>query len=150
MFALFVLKALLTLVLVFVYAICVITHKTIPPTNLGMYFLNVVAMSVILIVAFVKRDKIINFVTAGKVQNVDANLLENTRQQVVQPSWEGMKRVGNSISEWKKKRNAAKAAEEQSIGDKRSAPHQSTVGNSKFDRTSQNNPLKKMRLRKRN
>ncbi|MCY7571418.1 CD3337/EF1877 family mobilome membrane protein [Bacillus pumilus] len=141
MFALFVMKAVLTLVLVFVYAICVITNKTIPPTNLGMYFLNVVAMSAILIVAFVKRDKIIKFITAGKVQNVDANLLENTRKAVVQPSWEGMKKVGNNFSEWKKKRDAAKAAEEQSLGDKRSAP-QSTVGNSKFDRTSQNNPLK--------
>lgn len=143
MFALFVMKAVLTLVLVFVYAICVITNKTIPPTNLGMYFLNVVAMSAILIVAFVKRDKIIKFITAGKVQNVDANLLENTRKAVVQPSWEGMKKVGNNFSEWKKKRDAAKAAEEQSLGDKRSAPNQSTVGNSKFDRTSQNNPLKK-------
>lgn len=142
MFALFVMKALLTLVLVFVYAICVITNKTIPPTNLGMYFVNVVAMSVILIIAFVKRDKIIKFVTAGKVQNVDGNLLENTKKAVVQPSWEGMKKVGNNFSEWKKKRDAAKAAEEQSLGDKRSAP-QSTVGNSKFDRTSQNNPLKK-------
>ncbi|MEK5496066.1 CD3337/EF1877 family mobilome membrane protein [Bacillus sp. FSL M8-0077] len=143
MFALFVLKALLTLVLVFVYAICVITHKTIPPTNLGMYFLNVVAMSVILIIAFLKRDKIINFVTAGKVQNVDANLLENTRKAVVQPSWEGAKKVSSGIGEWKKKRDAKKAAEELSLGDKRSAPHQSTVGNSKFDRTSQNNPIKK-------
>ncbi|UTX09449.1 hypothetical protein NMH04_02880 [Bacillus altitudinis] len=144
MFALFVMKALLTLVLIFVYAICVITTKTIPPTNLGMYFLNVVVMSVILIIAFLKRDKIINFVTAGKVQNVDANLLENTRKQVVQPSWEGMKKVGNNFSEWKKKRDAEKAAEEQPLGDKRSAPHQSTDGNSKskFDRTSQNNPLK--------
>ncbi|MEH7798503.1 hypothetical protein CUU65_12705 [Bacillus safensis] len=146
MFALFVLKALLTLVLVFVYAICVITHKTIPPSNLGMYFLNVVAMSVILIIAFVKRDKIIKFVTAGKVQNVDANLLENTRQQVVQPSFDGMKKVGNSFSEWKKKRDAAKAAEEkkkaeeeQQLVNKRSAPqNQSKDGNSKFDRSSQN------------
>ncbi|WP_260984096.1 CD3337/EF1877 family mobilome membrane protein [Bacillus pumilus] len=144
MFALFVMKALLTLVLIFVYAICVIVNKTIPPTNLGMYFLNVAAMAFVLIVAFVKRDKIINFVTAGKVQSVDANLLENTRKQVVQPSFDGMKKVGNSFSEWKNKRDAAKAAEEQPLGDKRSAPHQSTDGNSKskFDRTSQNNPLK--------
>lgn len=144
MFALFVMKALLTLVLIFVYVICVITTKTIPPTNLGMYFLNVVVMSAILIISFLKRDKIINFVTAGKVQSVDANLLENTRRHVVQPSFDGMKKVGNSISEWKKKRDAAKAAEEQPLGDKRSAPHQSTDGNSKskFDRTSQNNPLK--------
>ncbi|MCY7569302.1 CD3337/EF1877 family mobilome membrane protein [Bacillus safensis] len=144
MFALFIMKAMLTLVLVFVYAICVIVNKTIPPTNLGMYFLNVAAMSSVLIFAFLKRDKIIKFVTAGKVQSVDANLLENTRKQVVQPSWERMKKVGNSFSEWKKKRDAAKAAEEQPLGDKRSAPHQSTDGNSKskFDRTSQNNPLK--------
>ncbi|MEC1183121.1 CD3337/EF1877 family mobilome membrane protein [Bacillus altitudinis] len=151
MFALFVMKALLTLVLIFVYAICVITTKTIPPTNLGMYFLNVVAMSAILIIAFLKRDKIINFVTAGKVQSVDANLLENTRKQVVQPSFDGMKKVGNGFSEWKKKRDAAKAAEEkkkeeeeQQLVNKRSAPNQSTDGNSKskFDRTSQNNSLK--------
>ncbi|MDI4571483.1 CD3337/EF1877 family mobilome membrane protein [Bacillus altitudinis] len=144
MFALFIMKAMLTLVLVFVYAICVIVNKTIPPTNLGMYFLNVAAMSAILIFAFLKRDKIIKFVTAGKVQSIDANLLENTRKQVVQPSWEGMRKVGNNFSEWKKKRDAAKAAEEQSLGDKRSAPHQSTDVNSKskFDRTSQNNPLK--------
>ncbi|WP_425611596.1 CD3337/EF1877 family mobilome membrane protein [Bacillus safensis] len=150
MFALFVLKALLTLVLVFVYAICVITHKTIPPTNLGMYFLNVVAMSVILIIAFLKRDKIINFVTAGKVQNVDANLLENTRKAVVQPSWEGAKKVSSGIGEWKKKRDAKKAAEErkkaeeeqQYSAERRSAPQNQSTGNSKFDRTSQNNPLK--------
>ncbi|ECJ8521855.1 hypothetical protein FQB53_00155 [Listeria monocytogenes] len=148
MFALFVMKALLTLVLIFVYVICVITTKTIPPTNLGMYFLNVVVMSAILIISFLKRDKIINFVTAGKVQSVDANLLENTRRQVVQPSFDGMKKVGNSISEWKKKRDAAKAAEEkkkaaeeeQYLADRRRAPqNQSNDGNSKFDRTSQNN-----------
>ncbi|MCY7733846.1 hypothetical protein MHZ96_09565 [Bacillus safensis] len=151
MFALFVMKALLTLVLIFVYAICVIVNKTIPPTNLGMYFLNVAAMAFVLIVAFVKRDKIINFVTAGKVQSVDANLLENTRKQVVQPSFDGMKKVGNSFSEWKKKRDAKKAAEEkkkaaeeeQYLADRRRAPqNQSNDGNSKFDRTSQNNPPK--------
>ncbi|MED1528800.1 CD3337/EF1877 family mobilome membrane protein [Bacillus pumilus] len=147
MFALFVMKALLTLVLIFVYAVCVIVNKTIPPTNLGMYFLNVAAMAFVLIVAFLKRDKIINFVTAGKVQNVDANLLENTKKAVVQPSWEGAKKVGSGIAEWKKKRDAKKAAEEkkkaeeeqQYLADKRSAPqNQSTTGNSKFDRTSQN------------
>ncbi|MGG0001064.1 hypothetical protein ABEW02_01900 [Bacillus safensis] len=150
MFALFIMKAMLTLVLVFVYAVCVIVNKTIPPTNLGMYFLNVAALSAILIFAFIKRDKIINFVTAGKVQSVDANLLENTRKQVVQPSFDGMKKVGNGFSEWKKKRDAKKAAEEKKaeeeryLAERRSAPqNQSTTGNSKFDRTSQNNPLNK-------
>ena len=151
MFALFIMKAMLTLVLVFVYAVCVIVNKTIPPTNLGMYFLNVAALSAILIFAFLKRDKIINFVTAGKVQSVDANLLENTRKQVIQPSFDGMKKVGNGFSEWKKKRDAKKAAEEKKKAEeeqhysveRRSAPqNQSTTGNSKFDRTSQNNPLK--------
>ncbi|MBA8919278.1 CD3337/EF1877 family mobilome membrane protein [Bacillus aerius] len=151
MFALFIMKAMLTLVLVFVYAVCVIVNKTIPPTNLGMYFLNVAALSAILIFAFLKRDKIINFVTAGKVQSVDANLLENTRKQVVQPSFDGIKKVSNGFSEWKKKRDAKKAAEEkkkaeeeqQYLADRRSAPqNQSNAGNSKFDRTSQNNPLK--------
>ena len=148
MLALFVMKAMLTFVLIFVYAICVITNKTIPPTNLGMYFLNVAAISAILIVSFLKRDKIIKFVTAGKVQSVDANLLENTRKSVVQPSWEGVNKVGSSIGEWKKKHDAKKAAEErkraeeeqQYSAERRSAPqNQSTTGNSKFDRTSQDN-----------
>ncbi|MGN2664643.1 CD3337/EF1877 family mobilome membrane protein [Bacillus altitudinis] len=143
MLALFVMKAMLTFVLIFVYAICVITNKTIPPTNLGMYFLNVAAISAILIVSFLKRDKIIKFVTAGKVQSVDANLLENTRKQVVQPSWEGAKKVSSGIGEWKKKRDAANSSAEQSLGDnKRSAPHNQSVGDSKIDRTSQNNPIK--------
>ncbi|KMK71840.1 hypothetical protein ACJ64_03430 [Bacillus safensis] len=141
MLALFVMKVMLTFVLIFVYAICVITNKTIPPTNLGMYFLNVAAISAILIVSFLKRDKIIKFVTAGKVQSVDANLLENTRKQVVQPSWEGAKKVSSGIGEWKKKRDAANSSAEQSLGDnKRSAPHNQSVGDSKIDRTSQNNP----------
>ncbi|MGE6626838.1 CD3337/EF1877 family mobilome membrane protein [Bacillus pumilus] len=148
MLALFVMKAMLTFVLIFVYAICVITNKTIPPTNLGMYFLNVAAISAILIVSFLKRDKIIKFVTAGKVQSLDANLLENTRKSVVQPSWEGVNKVGGSIGEWKKKHDAKKAAEErkkaeeeqQYSAERRSAPqNQSTTGNSKFDRTSQDN-----------
>ncbi|MDG4729017.1 hypothetical protein P8Q44_12070 [Bacillus pumilus] len=143
MLALFVMKAMLTFVLIFVYAICVITNKTIPPTNLGMYFLNVAAISAILIVSFLKRDKIIKFVTAGKVQSVDANLLENTRKQVVQPSWEGAKKVSSSIGEWKKKRDAASSPADQPLGDnKRSAPHNQSVGDSKIDRTSQNNPIK--------
>ncbi|AMM96336.1 CD3337/EF1877 family mobilome membrane protein [Bacillus pumilus] len=143
MLALFVMKAMLTFVLIFVYAICVITNKTIPPTNLGMYFLNVAAISAILIVSFLKRDKIIKFVTAGKVQSVDANLLENTRKQVVQPSWEGAKKVSSGIGEWKKKRDAANSSAAQSLGDnKRSAPHDQSVGDSKIDRTSQNNPIK--------
>ncbi|MFN3093367.1 CD3337/EF1877 family mobilome membrane protein [Bacillus pumilus] len=143
MLALFVMKAMLTFVLIFVYAICVITNKTIPPTNLGMYFLNVAAISAILIVSFLKRDKIIKFVTAGKVQSVDANLLENTRKQVVQPSWEGAKKVSSGIGEWKKKRDAANSSAAQSLGDnKRSAPHNQSVGDSKIDRTSQNNPIK--------
>ncbi|MGG1962637.1 hypothetical protein ABFY43_16345 [Bacillus pumilus] len=143
MLALFVMKAMLTFVLIFVYAICVITNKTIPPTNLGMYFLNVAAISAILIVSFLKRDKIIKFVTAGKVQSVDANLLENTRKQVVQPSWEGAKKVSSGIGEWKKKRDAANSSAEQSLGDnKRNAPHNQSVGDSKIDRTSQNNPIK--------
>lgn len=151
MFALFIMKAMLTLVLVFVYAVCVIVNKTIPPTNLGMYFLNVAALSAILIFAFLKRDKIINFVTAGKVQSVDANLLENTRKQVVQPSFDSMKKVGNGFSEWKKKRDAKKAAEEkkkaaeeeQYLADRRRVPqNQPNDGNSKFNRTSQNNTPK--------
>ncbi|MFS3933184.1 CD3337/EF1877 family mobilome membrane protein [Bacillus subtilis] len=90
----YLLKAMLGVIVLFVYVTCFIVDKLIPPNGFGMYLLNVAVLASILWIAFYKRDAIIKFVTAGKVVSVDNNLMENMRQNVVQPAWEQAKKIG--------------------------------------------------------
>ncbi|MCY8973140.1 hypothetical protein MOE37_16425 [Bacillus atrophaeus] len=93
----YLLKAMLGVIVLFVYVTCFIVDKLIPPNGFGMYLLNVAVLSSILWVGFHKRDAIIKFVTAGKVVSVDNNMLENMRQNVVQPAWENAKKIGGTL-----------------------------------------------------
>ncbi|UUN80358.1 hypothetical protein KMZ16_20860 [Bacillus subtilis subsp. subtilis] len=92
----YLLKAMLGVIVLFVYVTCFIVDKLIPPNGFGMYLLNVAVLASILWIAFYKRDAIIKFVTAGKVVSVDNNLMENMRQNVVQPAWENAKKIGST------------------------------------------------------
>lgn len=94
----YLLKAMLGVIVLFVYVICFMVDTLIPPNGFGKYLLNVTVLALILWIGFVKRDAIIKFVTAGKVVSVDNNMLENMRQNVVQPAWENAKRVGGALS----------------------------------------------------
>lgn len=93
----YLLKAMLGVIVLFVYVTCFIVDKLIPPNGFGMYLLNVAVLASILWIAFYKRDAIIKFVTAGKVVSVDNNMLENMRQNVVQPAWENAKKIGSTL-----------------------------------------------------
>ncbi|MGF7536097.1 hypothetical protein AAGG74_20875 [Bacillus mexicanus] len=93
----YLLKAMLGVIVLFVYVTCFIVDKLIPPNGFGMYLLNVAVLASILWIAFYKRDAIIKFVTAGKVVSVDNNLMENMRQNVVQPAWENAKKIGSTL-----------------------------------------------------
>lgn len=93
----YLLKAMLGVIVLFVYVTCFIVDKLIPPNGFGMYLLNVAVLASILWIAFYKRDAIIKFVTAGKVVSVDNNMMENMRQNIVQPAWEQAKKIGR---EW--------------------------------------------------
>lgn len=93
----YLLKAMLGVIVLFVYVTCFIVDKLIPPNGFGMYLLNVAVLASILWIAFHKRDAIIKFVTAGKVVSVDNNLMENMRQNVVQPAWENAKKIGGTL-----------------------------------------------------
>ena len=93
----YLLKAMLGVIVLFVYVTCFIVDKLIPPNGFGMYLLNVAVLASILWVGFHKRDAIIKFVTAGKVVSVDNNMLENMRQNVVQPAWENAKKIGSTL-----------------------------------------------------
>ncbi|MEC0392379.1 CD3337/EF1877 family mobilome membrane protein, partial [Bacillus subtilis] len=90
----YLLKAMLGVIVLFVYVICFMVDTLIPPNGFGKYLLNVTVLALILWIGFVKRDAIIKFVTAGKVVSVDNNMLENMRQNVVQPAWEQAKKIG--------------------------------------------------------
>nr|WP_205764542.1 hypothetical protein [Bacillus subtilis] len=90
----YLLKAMLGVVVLFVYVICFMVDTLIPPNGFGKYLLNVTVLSLILWIGFVKRDAIIKFVTAGKVVSVDNNMMENMRQNLVQPAWEQAKKIG--------------------------------------------------------
>ncbi|WEZ01350.1 transposon conjugation system subunit ConG [Bacillus subtilis] len=93
----YLLKAMLGVIVLFVYVTCFIVDKLIPPNGFGMYLLNVAVLASILWIGFHKRDAIIKFVTAGKVVSVDNNMMENMRQNIVQPAWEQAKKIGR---EW--------------------------------------------------
>lgn len=93
----FLLKAMLGIITLFVYVMCFIVDQLIPPNGFGMYLLNVVVLSAILWIGFKKRDAIIKFVTAGKVVSIDNNMIDNVRKEIVQPSWEAAKQGANSF-----------------------------------------------------
>ncbi|WP_348709159.1 CD3337/EF1877 family mobilome membrane protein [Bacillus subtilis] len=90
----YLLKAMLGVIVLFVYVTCFIVDKLISPNGFGMYLLNVAVLASILWIGFHKRDAIIKFVTAGKVVSVDNNMMENMRQNIVQPAWEQAKKIG--------------------------------------------------------
>ncbi|WOC57448.1 CD3337/EF1877 family mobilome membrane protein [Bacillus halotolerans] len=90
----YLLKAMLGVIVLFVYVTCFIVDKLIPPNGFGMYLLNVAVLASILWIGFHKRDAIIKFVTAGKVVSVDNNMMDNMRQNIVQPAWEQAKKIG--------------------------------------------------------
>ncbi|MCY7931734.1 CD3337/EF1877 family mobilome membrane protein [Bacillus inaquosorum] len=93
----YLLKAMLGVIVLFVYVICFMVDTLIPPNGFGKYLLNVTVLALILWIGFVKRDAIIKFVTAGKVVSVDNNMLENMRQNIVQPAWENAKKIGGTL-----------------------------------------------------
>ncbi|WP_412094281.1 CD3337/EF1877 family mobilome membrane protein, partial [Bacillus atrophaeus] len=65
--SIYLLKALLGILILFVYVMCFIVDTLVPPNGFGMYLLNVVVLASILWLGFKKRDSIIKFVTAGRV-----------------------------------------------------------------------------------
>ncbi|MDA1478031.1 CD3337/EF1877 family mobilome membrane protein [Bacillus changyiensis] len=101
--SIYLLKAMLGIIFLFVYVICFVVDTLLPPNNFGMYLLNVIVLVLIFWMGFKYKDKIIKFVTAGKVVSVDNGLMENMRKDIVQPSWESTKSgVSNTFSKVKK------------------------------------------------
>lgn len=86
----FVLKAMLGILVCFVYVLCFIVDVLLPPIDFAMYLTNLVVLLVVLLIMIVKRDAIIKLVTAGRVQSFDGNLMNNVKNSVVNPALRGL------------------------------------------------------------
>ncbi|QEV90383.1 hypothetical protein F3129_02690 [Bacillus velezensis] len=96
--SIYLLKAMLGILILFVYVLCFMVDTLIPPNGFGMYLLNTVVLALIMWIAIKKRDSIVQFVTAGKVVSVDNNMVDNMRKEYVQPSWEAAKKGAGRLS----------------------------------------------------
>ncbi|WP_395429152.1 CD3337/EF1877 family mobilome membrane protein [Bacillus velezensis] len=94
----YLLKAMLSILILFVYVLCFMVDTLVPPNGFGMYLLNTVVLAVVMWIAIKKRDSIVQFVTAGKVVSVDNNMVDNMRKEYVQPSWEAAKKGAGRLS----------------------------------------------------
>ncbi|MED4859822.1 CD3337/EF1877 family mobilome membrane protein [Bacillus atrophaeus] len=96
--SIYLLKAMLGILILFVYVLCFMIDTLIPPNGFGMYLLNTVVLAAVMWLGFKKRDSLIKFVTAGKVVSVDNNMVDNMRKEYVQPSWEAAKKGASRLS----------------------------------------------------
>lgn len=71
----FLIKAMLGLLLLFIYLLTYSMNMFVKPESTGTYLLHVVLLIVIFFIVMIKRNKIISFVTAGRVQTVDGNIM---------------------------------------------------------------------------
>lgn len=68
--ATFFMKALIGLVILFVFLIITIIEAIIPSTNVGLYFLNCVAVAVCIIFLILYRNELISSITGGQVRSI--------------------------------------------------------------------------------
>ncbi|WP_265182038.1 hypothetical protein [Geomicrobium sp. JCM 19055] len=63
----------------------------LPPDSLGMYLLNLVVLIGVLIFMIWKRDSIVKLMTAGRVQSLDGNMMNNVKNSMVNPAMNAAK-----------------------------------------------------------
>ncbi|MGN7312672.1 CD3337/EF1877 family mobilome membrane protein [Alkalicoccobacillus gibsonii] len=82
----FLIKALIGILVLFVYLLCFIVDTLLPPNGFAMYLVNLFSMIILFFFMIKKRDTLVNFITAGKVQSVDNNMVKNVQRDVVNPA----------------------------------------------------------------
>lgn len=63
----FLMKVFVSILIIFTFLIFNVVDTLLPPTNVGTYYLNMSMSSLLLIMMIAKRNKIIEFITAGRV-----------------------------------------------------------------------------------
>lgn len=117
----FLMKGLLGILLFVVYLLTYSMYVFVRPDDTGTYLLHVVLLIVIFFFIIIKRNKIISFVTAGRVQTVDGNIMPNMNQY-----------YSNQFSNTKKRlqdRRSQKRESPMNYGDGSSDSKQSTKEN---------------------
>lgn len=92
--SLFFIKCLLGLLVLVIYLTAYMIDSLIPPTNIGMYLLNITSLIALMFILFKYRDKIVSTITAGQVVSVDGNLTKNVNNGLVQP---GIQNLNNGV-----------------------------------------------------
>lgn len=76
----FLTKGLLGILLFVVYLLTYSMYLFVEPNDTGTYLLHVVLLIILFFLIIIKRNKIISFITAGRVQTVDGNMMSNMNQ----------------------------------------------------------------------
>ncbi|WP_303448956.1 CD3337/EF1877 family mobilome membrane protein [Oceanobacillus profundus] len=76
----FLIKAFLGIFIFISYLLTYTLFRLVPPEDTGMYLLHVLLLTVLFFFIIVKRNSIIHFVTAGRVQSIDKNIMPNMNQ----------------------------------------------------------------------
>lgn len=76
----FLIKALLGIFIFISYLLTYTLFRLVPPEDTGMYLLHVFLLTVLFFYIIVKRNSIIHFVTAGRVQSIDKTIMPNMNQ----------------------------------------------------------------------
>ncbi|WP_303447813.1 hypothetical protein [Oceanobacillus profundus] len=76
----FLIKALLGIFIFVSYFLTYTMYRLVPPEDTGLYLLHVFLLILLFFFIIVKRNSIILFVTAGRVQSIDKNIMPNMNQ----------------------------------------------------------------------
>ncbi len=120
----FLTKGLLGIFLFVVYLLTYSMYLFVKPDDTGTYLLHVVLLIVLFFFIIVKRNKIVSFITAGRVQTVDGNIMPNMNQYYSNQFSNAKKRI--------EQRRSQKRVSPMDYGDKES----DTKQNAKTNRTS--------------
>lgn len=92
LFGAFFLKIVMILLIAVVYAISYIVDVLVPPLSAGTYLVNFAILCIILLILILKRNQIVKFLTAGRVQTLDGNVGQTIKKEVLQPTQKGIQR----------------------------------------------------------
>ncbi|MEC0723126.1 hypothetical protein P8882_23260 [Bacillus haynesii] len=95
----FLMKAFIGIILLFTFLIINITGEMIPMDTPDLYMLNAFVTAVAIILMIVYRDKVIEFITAGKVVSVDAGMAKSAYDKTIrQPAEKATKMAKTAAS----------------------------------------------------
>ncbi|QQK75399.1 hypothetical protein HUG15_07235 [Salicibibacter cibarius] len=91
----FLVKAMLGLIVAFVYVLTFVVETMVPPDTFGLYLANVTVLIFLLMLLMKKRDALVKLITAGRVQSLDGQFMNQVNQRMVNPA---MDKVGKTVS----------------------------------------------------